>query len=77
MTQGIESLPQRQQLLLTLYYREDLRLKEISAIIGLSESRISRLLAAALFELREYLRARLEPTEEEAKTLPFDGSRWD
>lgn len=77
LTEAIESLPQRQQLLLTLYYRDDLRLKEISAIVGLSESRISRLLAAALFELREYMRARLEPSEEKAKTLPLDESRWD
>jgi RNA polymerase sigma factor for flagellar operon FliA len=77
LTEGIESLPERQQLLLTLYYRDDLRLKEISAVVGLSESRISRLLAAALFELREYLRARLDPSEEESKSLPLAESRWD
>jgi RNA polymerase sigma factor FliA len=74
---GIDSLTQRQQLLLTLYYRDDLRLKEISVMVGLSESRISRLLAAALFELREYLRARLEPAEQESGALPLAESRWD
>jgi RNA polymerase sigma factor for flagellar operon FliA len=43
----------------TLYYREDLRLKEISEIMQLSPSRISRLISKALFELGELLRVRM------------------
>jgi RNA polymerase sigma factor for flagellar operon FliA len=77
LASAIDSLPERQRLLLSLYYREDLRLKEISAVVGLSESRISRVLAATLFELREYLQARLEPSENLADNQLLAESRWD
>jgi len=53
----IEKLPERTRLVLTLYYHEDLRLKEIGEIVGLSASRLSRLIDATLFDLREVLRA--------------------
>ena len=58
LTEAIEALDERSRTVVTLYYREDLRLKEISAILKLSESRVSRILSAALFELGENLRAR-------------------
>jgi RNA polymerase sigma factor for flagellar operon FliA len=58
LDQAIASLPERERLTVTLYYREDLRLKEISAVLGLSESRVSRILNAALFHLTEYFRGR-------------------
>jgi len=57
LTKAIESLTERDRLVVTLYYKEDLRLKEISAILKLSESRISRILSAALFEIGEKMRA--------------------
>ncbi len=65
LTEAIESLPPKERLAVTLYYREDLRLREISAVMGLSPSRISRLLNKALFELGEKLRHRLgyDPAE--------------
>jgi RNA polymerase sigma factor for flagellar operon FliA len=56
---AIAALPERQRLAVTLYYREDLRLKEISEVLGLSESRVSRILNAALFHLSEYFRGRI------------------
>lgn len=52
----IEQLPEQQRLVLTMYYAEDLRLKEIGRVINLSESRISRILAKAELQLREALR---------------------
>jgi RNA polymerase sigma factor FliA len=55
---AVAALPERKRLVATLYYLEDLRLKEIGELLGLSESRVSRLLDAALFELGEYMRAR-------------------
>jgi RNA polymerase sigma factor for flagellar operon FliA len=58
LADAIEALPPRERLVVTLYYREDLRLKEISRLLGLSESRISRILNAGLFNLGEYLRRR-------------------
>lgn len=51
----IESLPEQQRLVLTLYHSEDLRLKEIGQVMNLSESRISRILAKAELKLRETL----------------------
>lgn len=59
LTDAIEALPPKERTAVTLYYREDLRLKEISAIMKLSPSRISRLLSKATFELGEVLRSRL------------------
>ena len=56
--QAIEALPERDRLIVTLYYKEDLRLKEIGQLLELSESRVSRLLNAALCAIGEYLRAR-------------------
>jgi RNA polymerase sigma factor FliA len=57
LTAALASLDERERLIVTLYYLEDLRLKEIGVVLRLSESRISRLLNAALFHLGEYLRA--------------------
>ena len=58
LARAIASLAERQRLVVTLYYLEDLRLKEIGEVLGLSESRVSRLLDAGLFDLGEYMRAR-------------------
>lgn len=60
LADAIEALPERERLVVTLYYMEDLRLREIGELLKLSESRVSRLLSAAQFALREYIRAREE-----------------
>ncbi|WP_436716089.1 sigma-70 family RNA polymerase sigma factor [Roseiconus lacunae] len=52
----IEQLPDKERLVLTLYHHEELNLAEIGAAMGLSESRVSRLLASARFKLREAIR---------------------
>ncbi|MEQ1904038.1 MAG: sigma-70 family RNA polymerase sigma factor [Pirellulaceae bacterium] len=49
----IEKLPERERLVLTLYYTEDLTLAEIGEVIGITESRVSRILASAKFRLKE------------------------
>ena len=53
----IERLPKRERLVLTLYYNEDLTLAEIGTVIGISESRVSRNLAAAKFRLNELVQS--------------------
>jgi RNA polymerase sigma factor for flagellar operon FliA len=60
LADAVEALPERERLVVTLYYMEDLRLKEIGALLKLSESRVSRILNAALFRLGEHMRARQE-----------------
>ena len=49
---AIEELPERQQQILALYYQEDCTLKEIGAIFGVSESRISQIHTEAMHRLR-------------------------
>jgi RNA polymerase sigma factor for flagellar operon FliA len=51
----IKSLPERQQLLLSLYYNENLTFKEIGEMLGVSESRVCQLHARAMMELRDLL----------------------
>jgi len=58
LTLGIEQLPDKERLVLTLYYTEELTLEEIGKAIDLSASRVSRLLASARFRLQEFVRAR-------------------
>ncbi len=58
LTEAIASLPERERQVVTLYYMEDLRLKEIGHVLKLSESRVSRLLNSAVFQLGERLRAK-------------------
>jgi RNA polymerase sigma factor for flagellar operon FliA len=49
---AIASLPEREKLVLSLYYDEELNLKEIGAVLGVSESRICQILGAATTRLR-------------------------
>ena len=58
LSEAIKELPERERLVLTLYYSEELKLKEIGAVIEISESRVSRILASAKFRLKELVRAK-------------------
>jgi RNA polymerase sigma factor for flagellar operon FliA len=55
VTQAIEELPERQRLVLSLYYYEDLNLKEIGRVLRVTESRVSQLHAQAVSRLRNKL----------------------
>lgn len=52
LAQAIDELPKKERLVVTLYYYEGLMLREISRILGISESRVSQLHHQALFVLR-------------------------
>lgn len=58
MSDCIEALPDQERIVLTMYHLEDLRLREIGEVLGLSESRISRILAKAEFSLSEAMKVR-------------------
>ncbi len=49
---AIEGLPEKERLAVTLYYYEELNLKEIGAIMGLTESRICQILSQAMTRLK-------------------------
>ena len=55
LAEMIKSLPEREQLILSLYYYEDLTLKEIGKVLDLSESRVCQLHARAMLSLRAQL----------------------
>jgi RNA polymerase sigma factor for flagellar operon FliA len=63
VTQAIEDLPERQRLVLSLYYYEDLNLKEIGRVLRVTESRVSQLHAQAVTRLRARLTATLAAGE--------------
>lgn len=51
----IDNLPEREKLVLSLYYNEELNLKEIGAVLGVSESRVSQIHSQAAMRLRARL----------------------
>lgn len=55
LAKAIEGLPDRERLVLALYYDEELNLKEIGEVIGVSESRVSQIHSQAAMRLRARL----------------------
>jgi RNA polymerase sigma factor for flagellar operon FliA len=55
LAEAISSLPEREKLLIALYYHENMTLKEIGEIICVSESRVCQLHAQAILRLRQRL----------------------
>lgn len=55
LAEAIASLPEREKLLIALYYHENMTLKEIGEVISVSESRVCQLHAQAILRLRSKL----------------------
>ena len=53
---AISVLPEREQLVLSLYYEQELNLKEIGAVLGVSESRVCQIHGQAMLRLRGRLK---------------------
>ncbi|HBK46785.1 MAG TPA: RNA polymerase sigma factor FliA [Xanthomonadaceae bacterium] len=54
---AIGQLPEREQLVLSLYYEQELNLKEIGAVLGVSESRVCQIHGQAMVRLRGRLKS--------------------
>lgn len=52
LTETIRTLPEREALVLSLYYDEELNLKEIGSVLGVSESRVSQIHSQAMMRLK-------------------------
>ena len=52
---AIDELPEREKLVMSLYYVEELNLKEIGEVLGVSESRVSQILSTVVKKLRSQL----------------------
>lgn len=56
LIQAIEDLPEREHNLMGMYYEQDMNLKEIGAVMGVSESRICQLHSQAVARLRSRMK---------------------
>jgi len=59
LIKAIEDLPEREQKVMALYYQEELNLREIGEILGVSESRVCQLHSQAVTRLRAKLREKV------------------
>jgi RNA polymerase sigma factor FliA len=66
VAQAIERLPEVERCILSLYYHEELTLREIASVVNLHESRVSQLKSQAILRLRSSLVARW-PSHREAR----------
>ncbi len=62
--EGIGQLPEKQRLVLSLYYYEDLNLKEIGQVLNVTESRVSQLHTQAIMKLKVKLKTTFESPED-------------
>jgi RNA polymerase sigma factor for flagellar operon FliA len=56
LAEAISKMSEREQLILSLYYNEELTMKEVSKVVGIAVSRVSQIHAAAMVKLRASLR---------------------
>lgn len=56
LVEAIKNLPEREQQIMSMYYEHDMNLKEIAAVLGVTESRICQLHSQSIARLRAKLR---------------------
>jgi RNA polymerase sigma factor for flagellar operon FliA len=59
LKQAIEALPEREKILMGLYYEQELNLKEIGAVMSVTESRVSQMHSQAVARIRATLKEKL------------------
>ncbi|MGM9486535.1 RNA polymerase sigma factor FliA [Ideonella sp. YS5] len=56
LVEAIKKLPEREQYVMSMYYEHDMNLKEIAAVLGVTESRVCQLHSQSIARLRVKLR---------------------
>jgi RNA polymerase sigma factor for flagellar operon FliA len=56
LVEAIKNLPEREQYVMSMYYEQDMNLKEIAAVLGVTESRVCQLHSQSIARLRAKLR---------------------
>jgi len=54
---AIKNLPEREQYIMSMYYEQDMNLKEIAAVLDVTESRICQLHSQSIARLRAKMRS--------------------
>jgi RNA polymerase sigma factor for flagellar operon FliA len=56
----VDSLPERERMVLSLYYQDELTLKEIGGVLGVTESRVCQIHSKSIASLRTYMKKLFE-----------------
>jgi len=62
LSRAVGELQPRERQVLSLYYFEELTMKEVGAVLGVGEARVSQIHSAALVRLRARMRSLIEPS---------------
>jgi RNA polymerase sigma factor for flagellar operon FliA len=73
---AVSELSEREQLILSLYYVEELTMKEVAAVVGVALSRVSQIHFAALTKLKRLL-GHLQPDPEHAPVVLIEQAKSD
>ncbi len=64
---AIEHLPEREKMMMALYYEQDLNLREIGEVMGVTESRVCQLHSQAIARLRAYVVGKIPAAKKRSK----------
>jgi len=70
LSRAVNELPPRERQVLSLYYFEELTMKEVGAVLGVGEARVSQIHSAALVRLRARMRTMLEGSTARLESPP-------